>query len=412
MKKDAQRRHTLSEPPFRPSFADLLSPISEEEFFREYYDRKPLHIPGPLEKLRPVLTWSGLTELLDRTAIWTDRTLRLMRDREPIPPLAYCVEAVDGGGAPVLRPEAARVMAWLRDGASLILNDIDTLMPALAAVADALEQALNGKAQANLYCSSARRQAFFSQYDTHDVYALHLEGEKTWRLYENRMPHPVRHRDFLSSGADFDRRHRGAVALEVVLRPGDVLYLPRGWYHDALAASDGALHIAFGVTALTGLDALELLSAAAVREQAFRRPLPRVADGRPALAVALAALADRLAILAREATVIDAIRAHLRENRYARGGFSLPVAAVSPAFRSTGPDFRIEVRAGRAVLIGPGGVVPIPAGLEDAVRWILAHRVFTRDAFMSAFATLGVDVLDKALADLEAIRAIVPTSRA
>src|SRR3546814_12960582 len=32
------------------------------------------------------------------------------------------------------------------------------------------------------------------------------------------------------------------------MQPGDLLYIPRGRYHDALASENGALHIAFGVT--------------------------------------------------------------------------------------------------------------------------------------------------------------------
>ena len=34
---------------------------------------------------------------------------------------------------------------------------------------------------------------------------------------------------------------------QVTLRPGDLLCIPRGQYHDALASQNGAIHVAFGL---------------------------------------------------------------------------------------------------------------------------------------------------------------------
>ncbi len=65
---------------------------------------------------------------------------------------------------------------WLRRGASLVANDIDTLWPGTAAAADALERRLGGKVQSNLYCSWNQHQAFDTHFDTHDIFALHCAG--------------------------------------------------------------------------------------------------------------------------------------------------------------------------------------------------------------------------------------------
>jgi ribosomal protein L16 Arg81 hydroxylase len=43
------------------------------------------------------------------------------------------------------------------------------------------------------------------------------------------------------------------------MKPGDVLYLPRGQYHEALASSDASLHLSFGIGQPTGIDVISRL---------------------------------------------------------------------------------------------------------------------------------------------------------
>ena len=43
------------------------------------------------------------------------------------------------------------------------------------------------------------------------------------------------------------------------MKPGDILYIPRGKYHDALASESGAVHIAFGVVYVKPIDIIQLI---------------------------------------------------------------------------------------------------------------------------------------------------------
>lgn len=246
---------------FKPTFADIISPISPEVFFAEHYDRKLAHIKGAAKKFADVMSWESLTEILNMSAVWSSKTLQLVMDKDVVPPAAFCESAPNRDGQEVLRPNTDKVMALLRRGASLVANDIDTLTPGLRGVAAALESAVYGKTQANLYCSWREHQAFGSHFDTHDVYAMHIAGEKLWRIYETRADRPIAHPDFKSYGQEWHDANRGAVAQEILMQPGDLLYIPRGLYHDALATSDGTIHIAFGVTHVIGLDAIDMLRA-------------------------------------------------------------------------------------------------------------------------------------------------------
>ena len=138
-----------------------------------------------------------------------------------------------------------------------------------------MEQALGGKVQGNLYLSSRRRPGFGAHFDTHDVYAVHVEGTKTWHVYEGRAHDPIAHPLFKSLSREHHEQAKGAKLMDVHMEPGDLLYLPRGQYHDALADEGGTVHIAFGVTYPIGFDVMTLLFDRVAAEPEFRANLPR-----------------------------------------------------------------------------------------------------------------------------------------
>ena len=179
-------------------FAQILDPVTPEAFFAEYYGKKPLHVPGTPDKFAAVLSWQILNEILNMNSIWSAGSLQLFLDSQAVAPKQYCQPAIDRNQARVMRPDPSQVAALLGRGASLVANDVDALTPGMAAVAGALESALNATAQANVYGSKRQRRAFDSHFDTHDVYALHVEGEKTWRIYETQAEAPIAHPRFKS----------------------------------------------------------------------------------------------------------------------------------------------------------------------------------------------------------------------
>jgi hypothetical protein len=250
---------------------ELLWPVGAAKFFAEFHDRQPLHVRGDAAKFASVLSWRQINRLLDMTHIWSSHSLRLVMDGQPIPPAEYCARATSRDGEPLQQPVAARVRDWIGRGASLVLNDVDSLTPGLAAVSDALEAAGLGKAQANVYVSWASHKAFPAHFDTHDVWAVQVEGEKTWNLWEGRAEWPISHPSFRGLGQAHHERAKGALREAVTLRPGDLLYLPRGWYHDALADAPASVHVAYGVNAGDGP------AGAAVRARARRRRVPQAA---------------------------------------------------------------------------------------------------------------------------------------
>jgi len=403
----------MLEPPF--SFDAIMAPLGAERFFAEYEGQRPLHLKGAADKFAQVMTWAKLNDLLGQATIWSQHSLQLVLDKDPIPAARYCAPAIGRDGGQVLRPDPDKVKDFLRRGATLVANDIDHLSAGLTAFADAMEQALGGKAQGNLYLSSRRRQGFGAHFDTHDVYAVHVEGTKTWHVYEGRAKDPIAHPLFKTLGREHHEKAKGAKLMDVHMAPGDLLYLPRGQYHDALADEGGTAHIAFGVTYPIGMDVMSFLFDRVAALPEFRANLPRPdgAAAERALAERLTALGDRIrAVLAEPGTVAQIV-ALQRGFRYPRHAYALPDLLEERAedrFRVRAQGIRMVQQNGRYGLVQEGSraATEVPADVSPMVRWVLERGQFSRAELAAAFPERQGAQLDQLLRDLGAMRLTEP----
>jgi len=207
------------------------------------------------------------------------------------------------------RVDLPRLLARHDAGASLVVSQFQEMHPPLARFCRGLEKAFLHAVQANIYLTPPGAQGFRVHFDTHDVLVLQVSGSKAWRVWD-AIPFaaPTRHTPWNGKASPEGEPH------ELVLAPGDSLYLPRGVMHEAMV-QDGAepsLHVTVGFME-PGIGEMlrELLGVLEAEEPALRAALPTwrlaEADGvaavRGKLAAALGALArpdvaDRLAVAA------------------------------------------------------------------------------------------------------------------
>ncbi len=133
----------------------------------------------------------------------------------------------------------------------------------------ALEAELGHPAQANSYYTPRHSQGFAVHHDTHDVFVLQVAGEKQWRVYDPLLELPLKRQRYSKSLGE-----HGPPVLELTLRAGDTLYLPRGWLHDALTSDTDSLHITVGINLLTWADALRAALDECEEDVEFRRSVP------------------------------------------------------------------------------------------------------------------------------------------
>ncbi|MGI9509516.1 MAG: JmjC domain-containing protein, partial [Geminicoccaceae bacterium] len=270
-----------------------------------------------------------------------------------------------------------------------------------------MEQALGGKVQGNLYCSSQRRQGFAAHFDTHDVYAVHVEGTKTWHIYEGRAADPIAHPMFKTLGREHHEKAKGKLLMDVRMEPGDLLYLPRGQYHDALADEGGAVHIACGVTYPIGMDVMSMLFERVLAEPAFRANLPRASEGGTNERLAL--LADKIGDVLRDPKTADAVATFQNSFFYPRHGYDLPAlleATVDVSYRVNNEDIKLIEQGGRYGLVKAGSrnAVEVPGEVSDMVDWVLKRQQFSRSDLSKAYPAYSAEALDKLLTDLGNMR--------
>ena len=222
------------------------------------------------------MNWEVLNRLLGMTTVWSDQSLILVLDKETIPPPAYASPAPGREGGAVLRPGsgAGAASTWRAAPPWSSTTSISS-RPSCRRSRARWRSAWAGKVQANLYLSSKRKQGFQAHFDFHDVFAMHVMGEKTWTVFQGRADYPIKHPMFEGWPRERHEQLKGELWREVRLRPGDLLYLPRGQYHYALADDGPCVHIAWGVTYPIGMDVVSYAFERMVGEAVGRANLPR-----------------------------------------------------------------------------------------------------------------------------------------
>jgi hypothetical protein len=318
---------------------DLLSPVDLQQFRSAHLGRRPLHVPATDARKRAVLDWSAFNGLLSQSGVWTDQTLRLVNNGKAATVEEYC-KAVPGPGGQVWRPSPRKVQMLIAEGASVVANEVQTLHAPIMDVAQMLSRAFAAQVGANVYCSFRDVQAFNSHFDNHDVFAIQTEGEKIWRIYETQLDTPV---DLPPDGPEtrqWLQQARGRVEREVHMRPGDVLYLPRGRFHDALATDGASLHVTFSVTPLYGRILFSLLDNAAMQIPAFRAYFPPAGqDDGKALEAHLRQLGGLLASLVSSPAFRDEVQMSQESLIPRPVAFDLPNRAPVTWLKPTGKPF-------------------------------------------------------------------------
>jgi ribosomal protein L16 Arg81 hydroxylase len=388
------------------TFRQIVSPVSSEEFFGAIWDQRAVHIPGAAEKFKHVFSWEEFNRLLNMSKLWSNRSMKIVLDGQNLDIAEYGRVGQTREGYQAHIPDPAQILSLLRRGATVTLDLIETLSPGVAAVSAALQTATGGVAVCNAYCSWRAHQGFMAHFDTTDVFALHIEGSKVWRIYEGRADNAIDAEGF--NYGTFDSEHharaKGSLLEEIEMKAGDLLYLPRGQYHEALASSDASLHLSFGIGQPTGIDVISRLLRSLPEESLFRENLPHF-DRPQAHREHLRAIADRIHEILSQASLSDQIRDWQRDRALSEryGRFNLPSRDDATQFRVRSLGVHIQSREGVPILTFPGGELPLGRGEEGAAAWILERDYVEESEVKQRFAVLGPDALLNLIDQLEAI---------
>jgi len=358
-----------------PVLARLLAPVSVDDFLTRYWERTHLHISAndraPSE---PLVTLAEVDAVLtgrphhhpDLQLVDAARTVEVdeyARDDDSIDPV--------------------RAVKRFAAGATIVLNRLDEQAPRVRELLASLETELGIHVQANMYLTPRGAQGFPIHYDNHDVVIVQCEGRKRWRLYESPKVLPMRGERFEAAVTK-----PGAKTDEFVMETGDVLYVPRGLMHDAVAEGDDlSLHVTIGFHAVRWSEVLlEAIARAAIDDIELREgiPLGALVGGTPEaeLAEQLRAHAIRVLDGVRWERVRDRVEAQYFFGHKERLGGLLLDAATEITLdtllaRREGSNPSLEHQGDAVVLTVQGRVTRWPAHAARTLEAALARDCFT-----------------------------------
>ena len=373
--------------PSRPLLRALVG--DERAFLAEHWERDLLvHRGGPAQGAR----FAALLSSDDLVSMIADHGLRspffrLIRDGGGLPSASYLRSA--GAGHTTVHDLAnpGRIAEEVWAGASIVGQALQRTWPPVRDLCRGLAEELGHRVQANAYLSPPEAEGFDLHYDTHDVFVLQVEGTKHWTVHApaDLLPH---------------RRGRGApppafgdAVWSGALEPGDCLYLPRGFGHQARTSAGASLHLTVGVLAFTWRHVLRLLADVLPEDDVgLRRALPvgalGGADGGDVETFDAAWKTFRVHLAER----LDALDPELLVGRLERDLWSAhpPVGAadeVRRALRAAEPDAstplalrpgaleRHELVDGRVRLLRRDRVISLPADAAPLVDALAAGDV-------------------------------------
>lgn len=234
------------------ALTNLLSPHSLDKFFTENWTKKGLWISANHpDKFDNLFSWKTLNQLLNFHGL-THPYIRFNRDGETLP-----------------ESQTTNWVKCLQQGATLIVDRIHQLVPSVAEFATAIQSEIGHKVQVNSYCSPPEQQGFDCHYDTHEVFILQIAGEKEWFIFSETNPYPLRDTRSIEDIPPQEKPY-----LQTLVKPGDVLYIPRGHWHYAVACEQPSLHLTLGINCTTGIDFLNWLVSDCQKRVKFRENLP------------------------------------------------------------------------------------------------------------------------------------------
>ncbi len=361
----------------------VLRPVELDRFFSDYWEQRPLIIArSEPDYYADLCSLQDVDYIISSTDL-RHPAIRLVKNGSEIPLRHYATNVPWGNDVFTGVADVAKVLAEYRRGATIVLQAMHRSWTPLALFCRNLEAYLTYPLQTNVYLTPPSAQGFAPHYDTHDVFVLQISGSKHWRIYGSPLPLPDRS---LPSGSV--KVHIGEPVHELDLTPGDLIYLPRGYIHEALTSESESLHITVGIPPVTWSDVFSEALALCHQDVRFRQALPVGFATQATMSAAVHDQFDALFTVFKERTSLDAVMARLAERFITSRppmleGQLLELAAADrlevDMIVQKRPDiiYRLAADDHSVSLLFPGQKITFPKYGEPLLRFISETSEFT-----------------------------------
>lgn len=300
------------------SLVELLSPVDETLFYAEYWERRPLHVPASAGGDRAtVLTIDDMNSMLSSLVFRTDEC-KVARSGEIVRSASYTAPAGERVMARAMGDcvDTAALLDLFAQGATLVFSQLNQKWPKLQRLKEALEPAMSASVVTNVFLSNQDSQGFSVHYDSHDVFVVQLHGSKVWSIYDSPIELPTKREAFGSR----DVKPNGPPTV-LTMQPGDLLYVPRGYFHEARTTETISLHLTIGVHPCLWIDHLrDVLDEIGSMAAPLRRSLPKGEDAAAARVAQLRQILREVADMEGLETIAGAAYHRTLREKTQRGG--------------------------------------------------------------------------------------------
>lgn len=248
----------------------LLAPFSSSEFHDTFYEKEPLLIkrqsPAYYEHL---VTLEDINVHLGEGHL-SSTALRLARDGTEL------------DAAEFTYPDSAANSHWARgtvdkdslfskfyEGYSIIIQEFERHSAPMLRLRHDLERSFHATVLAHVYLTPRNAQGFVAHWDTHDTLILQFTGVKDWAVYDSPILLPTRQQPVYP-----EEWCRVEPTLTATLEPGDLLYIPRGFVHEARTRDTVSGHVTVSLQTQTYADLLRSIADNAHADPWLRKSLP------------------------------------------------------------------------------------------------------------------------------------------
>ncbi len=311
---------------FPQSALDLLkSAFIKKEF---------LHISAglPEDRLLDRMGWQDINQMMRENRLTAPR-LRLCKNGQTIPKGDYTCQHTLRRGTTIRTIVEEKFYALLRDDATLVIDSIDQLHRPLDDFCAHLEKKFQTALQVNAYMSWGEARGFDTHWDDHDVIILQVEGRKNWFLFGETRKYPL----YTDLHSKENTAPTDCVWNEIIQK-GDILFIPRGHWHHAVALQEPSLHLTFGFAANTGLQVIDWLKEKSVAHEAVRQDVPFL-ESSEECTIYWTTLKNTLLNVLSDTSLEDFVK-ECRAKTTPRQRFSLPEAVLKTSVLSK--DFHFQ----------------------------------------------------------------------
>lgn len=218
-----------------------------------------------------LLTPTKLLDLIMRRSLAPPQ-LRCFQNGTDLHPNVYLTATTNRRGQSIQMADMRRLGRLMQTGCTLVLDTVDTFDPTMEVACRALQWWSRELVHVNTYLTTQDTTGFDLHWDDHDVLIVQLAGEKDWEVRSRSRSVPM-YRDAAQNYIPSDE-----VLWSGTLGAGDVIHIPRGYWHQATRTGHGegfSLHVTFGFVKRAGVDWLTWLADRSREDELFRHDLDR-----------------------------------------------------------------------------------------------------------------------------------------